>query len=311
MQVYNDKSNIKIAESVVTIGTFDGLHLGHQQIISKVIKVAEEKKLTSVVVTFDPHPRAVVSKDYNMQLLATLDEKKILFEELKIDNLFVINFTMEFAKISSDEFVKNYLIDKLNAKHVVIGYDHKFGKNRNGDKSTLKEFGIKYGFAVTCMDEFQSEGDTISSTVIRNLLQTGEVDTANTYLGRNYSFFGRVVEGAKRGREIGFPTANIEIDNPYKLVPANGVYIVKASLDNQSLYGIMNIGIRPTFENENNKVIEMHIFDFNKNIYGKEIKIEFIKRIRSEKKFNSKEELINQITKDKNFAEEFLSKLIN
>lgn len=311
MQVYNDKSNIKIAESVVTIGTFDGLHLGHQQIISKVIKVAEEKKLTSVVVTFDPHPRAVVSKDYNMQLLATLDEKKILFEELKIDNLFVINFTMEFAKISSDEFVKNYLIDKLNAKHVVIGYDHKFGKNRNGDKSTLKEFGIKYGFDVTCMDEFQSEGDTISSTVIRNLLQTGEVDTANTYLGRNYSFFGRVVEGAKRGREIGFPTANIEIDNPYKLVPANGVYIVKASLDNQSLYGIMNIGIRPTFENENNKVIEMHIFDFNKNIYGKEIKIEFIKRIRSEKKFNSKEELINQITKDKNFAEEFLSKLIN
>ncbi len=311
MQVYNDKSNIKIAESVVTIGTFDGLHLGHQQIISKVIKVAEEKKLTSVVVTFDPHPRAVVSKDYNMQLLATLDEKKILFEELKIDNLFVINFTLEFAKISSDEFVKNYLIDKLNAKHVVIGYDHKFGKNRNGDKSTLKEFGIKYGFDVTCMDEFQSEGDTISSTVIRNLLQTGEVDTANSYLGRNYSFFGKVVEGAKRGREIGFPTANIEIDNPYKLVPANGVYIVKASLDNQSLYGIMNIGIRPTFENENNKVIEMHIFDFNKNIYGKEIKIEFIKRIRSEKKFNSKEELINQITKDKNFAEEFLSKLIN
>ena len=246
-----------------------------------------------------------------MQLLATLDEKKILFEELKIDNLFVINFTMEFAKISSDDFVKNYLIDKLNAKHVVIGYDHKFGKNRNGDKSTLKEFGIKYGFDVTCMDEFQSEGDTISSTVIRNLLQTGEVDTANSYLGRNYSFFGKVVEGAKRGREIGFPTANIEIDNPYKLVPANGVYIVKASLDNQSLYGIMNIGIRPTFENENNKVIEMHIFDFNKNIYGKEIKIEFIKRIRSEKKFNSKEELINQITKDKNFAEEFLSKLIN
>ncbi|MAT59599.1 MAG: riboflavin biosynthesis protein RibF [Ignavibacteriae bacterium] len=311
MQVYNDKSNFKIAESVLTIGTFDGLHLGHQQIISKVIKVAEEKKLTSVVVTFDPHPRAVVSKDYNMQLLATLDEKKILFEELKIDNLFVINFTMEFAKISSDDFVKNYLIDKLNAKHVVIGYDHKFGKNRNGDKSTLKEFGIKYGFDVTCMDEFQSEGDTISSTVIRNLLQTGEVDTANSYLGRNYSFFGKVVEGAKRGREIGFPTANIEIDNPYKLVPANGVYIVKASLDNQSLYGIMNIGIRPTFENENNKVIEMHIFDFNKNIYGKEIKIEFIKRIRSEKKFNSKEELINQITKDKNFAEEFLSKLIN
>ncbi len=311
MQVYNDKSDFKITKSVITIGTFDGLHIGHQQVLNKVVEVAKEKNLTSVVVTFNPHPRAVVAKDYNMQLLATLDEKKYLIEKFQIENLFVINFTLDFAKISSDEFVKNYLIDKLDVQHVVIGYDHKFGKNRDGDKSTLKEFGEKYGFDVTCMDEFQINRETISSTVIRNLLLTGDIDKANDLLNRRYSFTGEIVEGAKRGRTIGFPTANIKVDDPQKLIPANGVYVVSVYIDDRKLFGIMNIGIRPTFENNNNKVIEVNILDFNEDVYGKDIKVDLIKRIRSEKKFSSKEELINQINSDKEFAQKIISKLIN
>lgn len=311
MQVFNDKSDFKITNSVVTIGTFDGLHIGHQQILSALVNVAKSKNLKSVVVTFDPHPRAVVSKDYNMQLLATLDEKVSMFESFEIDNLLVINFTLDFAKISSDEFVKKILIDKLDAKHVVIGYDHKFGNNRDGDKSTLKEFGEKYGFDVTCMNEFQIDDQTLSSTVVRNLLLTGDLEKANHFLGRRYSFSGKVVEGAKRGRTIGFPTANVELTDLQKLIPANGVYIVTVNVEDEILYGIMNIGIRPTFESDNTKVIEVNIFDFNKNIYNKGIKVELIQRIRSEKKFNSKEELINQIKSDKEFAQNLISKLIN
>lgn len=312
MNFYTDTDNIKRdSNTVVTIGTFDGIHKGHVNILKAVIDKANELNGRNFVITFEPHPRSVVSVEYKMQVLTTIGEKKELFEKLNIENLLVINFTKEFSQMKSDEFIKNFVLDKIGAKHLIIGYDHKFGKNRGGNENNLRLMGTEYGFDVTTIHAVEEGEDPISSTKIRAALLEGDLDKANNYLGRNYSFEGIVIKGAGRGRMIGIPTANIEPTDSNKLIPAKGVYIVKCNIENEYHLGLLNIGIRPTFETKPEIVVEAHLFDFDKNIYGERITVELLKRIRDEKKFESKEDLINQINADKNVAIEFISKLIN
>ena len=303
MNLYTQDSNInKTKDTVITIGTFDGVHLGHQKILNHVLHLADEKKSRSFVITFEPHPRLVVSKNYDIKLLTTLDEKVKLFEKIGIDNLMVIKFTKEFSGLSSKEFVRNYICNKIGANHIVIGYDHKFGKNRDGDENKLRELGKQMDFDVTKVEPITAGDTIISSTKIRNLLSEGDIALANKFLGRAYTLSGKVVNGAGRGRSLGFPTANIKVENIHKLIPGNGVYAVSVWLNKEKFAGIMNIGLRPTFNQTPNVIIEVHILNFDKDIYNEDLQIEFLRRLRAEKKFSSKDELIWQINIDKKNA---------
>lgn len=312
MKVYSGKSEIeKQDNTVVTIGTFDGLHKGHVDILQALKAKADEMNARSFVITFDPHPRSVVSKDYYMDLITTLEEKKELFEENGVDNLMIIEFTKEFSQMESDDFVLNYIVNKTGVCHIVIGYDHRFGKDRGGGEENLRELGKKYGFGVTVVGPRQVGDNTVSSTKIRKALNNGDIETAEEYLGRQYKLRGKVVEGAKRGRKLGFPTANIEPNSDNKITPAKGVYLVNVGLASGRYYGVMNIGYRPTFDDEFRLVCEVFIFDFSGKIYGEDIEIGFIKKIRDERKFTSKEELIEQINKDKEEAKAILNTMVN
>jgi len=308
MEVYSDKNDIqKLKNTCVTIGTFDGLHVGHQNILTVLKSIAKEKNLKSTVVSFHPHPRRVVKESYDIKILTTIDEKKEILESLGIDNFYLINFTSEFSQQSSEEFVKNYIVDRFGAKHIVVGHDHKFGKDRNGDANSLNELGKQYGFEVTSVDAVTFNEEIISSSNIRNALIDGNIDKANEFLGRSYLLQGEIVTGAKRGRILGFPTANLNISNSNKLIPQNGVYAVGCELNGEKLNGVMNIGYRPTFDDVKELVPEVHLFNFNRNIYGEILKVNFIQRIRAEKKFGSKEELIEQIELDKKEAAKVLA----
>ena len=303
MKVYTEISeNINIKNAVVTVGSFDGLHLGHFKILDEVKNIVNRKNGKALVVTFEPHPRFVVSKDYDLKLLTSLDEKKQILENAGIENLMVINFSREFSQLTSDEFIRRFIVGKIGAAHMVIGHDHKFGKDRLGDVVKLGEVGRLNNFDVTDVSAESIDGEIISSTKIRNFLSSGEIEKANLFLGRNYSISGKVVVGAQRGRTLGFPTANILLDEPHKAVPKNGVYITKCSLDDETHFGIMNIGYRPTFENKHELVLEVHLLNFNRDIYGKSMTIEFLKRLREEIKFESKDSLIHQIEMDKKIA---------
>ena len=307
MEVFSDKKDLKLKNTCVTIGTFDGLHLGHQNILNVLTNIAKEKNLTSTVVSFDPHPRKVVKNSYDIKILTTVDEKKEILESLGIDNFYLINFTTEFSQQSSEEFVKNYIVERFNAKHIVVGHDHKFGKDRNGDAESLSKLGKDYGFEVTSVDAVKLNDEIISSSIIRNKLIDGDIEKANNFLGRSYCMQGKVVTGAKRGRILGFPTANLNVGNPNKLIPQTGVYAVGCVLNGEKLNGVMNIGYRPTFDDITELVPEVHLFNFNRNIYGEILKVNFIQRIRAEKKFASKDALINQIELDKKEAAKVLA----
>lgn len=308
MKVFFDKNDLqKLENTCVTIGTFDGLHVGHQNILNVLINIAKEKKLQSTVVSFDPHPRRVVKDSYDIKILTTIDEKIEILEALGIDNFYLINFTTEFSQQSSDEFVKNYITGRFDAKHVVVGHDHKFGKNRGGDAQALNKLGSQYGFGVTSVDAVKLDDEIISSSNIRKALIDGNIEKANAFLGRSYSMKGEVVTGAKRGRILGFPTANLSVGSTNKLIPQNGVYAVGCELNGEKLNGVMNIGYRPTFDDTTGLVPEVHLFNFNRLIYGETLKINFIQRIRAEKKFASKEDLINQIELDKKEAAKVLA----
>ncbi|MBL1212297.1 MAG: bifunctional riboflavin kinase/FAD synthetase [Ignavibacteriae bacterium] len=312
MKIYTDNSDIKTdKDKVVTVGTFDGVHQGHLNIIDLLISKTEEINGESILITFDPHPRTVVSGGFKNQLLTTLDEKIELMEKFGVDEVFVINFTKEFAQTTYEEFIKKIIVDKVNAKYVVIGHDHKFGKDRNGNETKLRELAEKMNFEVSAVEAKKVDGEVVSSTKIRKALTEGRIKEANIFLGWNYYFSGKVIKGAKRGRLLGFPTANIKLLDENKVIPKSGVYAVKCSLNNQIIFGVMNIGNRPTFNDIDYIIIEVHLIDFNKFIYDEILKIEFVERIRDEQKFESRESLIEQITKDKNKAEEILSKLIN
>lgn len=310
MQIVKDGDrNLIFKDSVVTIGTFDGLHEGHLEIIAKLKLKAEELNLKTVVITFYPHPRTVLSKDYDLKLLTPINEKQELFSKLNIDYLYIITFTKEFAKKTYKDFFDQVLLETVRANHLVIGYDHKFGKDRNGDINSLIEYTKSNNIGMTVVGPKEIDNEIVSSTKIRTCLLNGNVKTASKMLGRNYFLDGVVVEGAKRGRGLGFPTANLGLREDNKLVPKNGVYAVKVFLNNKYYFGVANIGLRPTFNNVSEPITEVHIFDFNEDIYGNQIKVEFIDRIRDEKKFSSKEELEKNILSDVKEAKKLISKI--
>jgi riboflavin kinase/FMN adenylyltransferase len=312
MKIIKELREIKRDEkSVITLGTFDGLHLGHQQIVDKVIQKSRNSGGRSFLITFDPHPRKVIPGRNDVKILTTLDEKEVILEKLGLENLFVINFTTEFSKQSPEEFVKKYLVDGIGLQEIVIGHDHHFGKERDGNFKLLQNLGRKFNFAVTLVQEFSVEGETVSSTKIRKALLAGDVLKAGKMLGRNYSFKGKIVRGDGRGRKLGFPTANLSTGNEEKLIPAKGIYAAECVVENEKLFGLLSLGSRPTFHKDGNVIPEFYIFDFDRDIYDKIMQVNLVERIRDEEKYNSVEELIIQMKKDEETGKEILSKLNN
>lgn len=298
--------SISNTPSVVTIGTFDGVHIGHQKIIKRLTKRASEKNLISVVLTFFPHPRMVLQQNSNIQLLNTIAERKEILSALGLDYIYVKEFTKVFADLSAREFVKTVLVDKLNVKHVIIGYDHQFGKNRSANIDDLKRFGAEFGFQVEEISAQDVEDVAVSSTKIRTALDSGDIQTANAFLGYDYYINGTVVRGKGFGKKMEFPTANINVSETYKLIPKNGVYAVSSIYKEQIIYGMMNIGVNPTF-NGDKKTIEVHFFDFNENLYDQPMTIRFLDRLRDEHKFESVDALIAQLRNDQIKAKQLIA----
>jgi riboflavin kinase/FMN adenylyltransferase len=293
LENYNSKSH-----SVITIGTFDGVHIGHRKIINQLTTISSTDNLVSILLSFFPHPKMVLQSNNEIKLINTINEKQDLLNTLNLDFLIIKEFTKEFSRLSALEFVRDILVNKLNAKHIIIGYDHHFGRNRTANIQQLREFGELYDFTVTEILAQDIDNIAISSTKIRKALNNGDIKLANNYLGYNYFFNGTVIHGNNIGKTISFPTANIKIDESYKLVPKNGVYIVKSLIDEKCVFGMMNIGTNPTF-NRKNQSIEIHFLDFNKDIYNQSLSVEMITRIRSEKKFSSVKNLKKQLELDK------------
>jgi riboflavin kinase / FMN adenylyltransferase len=284
--------------SVVTIGTFDGVHIGHQKIIERLVNIAKNENLQAVVLTFFPHPRMVIQKDANLKLINTIGEKSKLLENLGVNNIVIKEFTLEFSRLTALEFVRDILVNKLKVKHIIIGYDHHFGRNRTANINDLKEFGEEYDFEITEISAQDIAEVTVSSTKIRKALMNGDIKEANSFLGYHFMLTGKVVKGKSLGKQIGFPTANLCIDENYKLIPKNGSYIVKSEFEEKTVFGMMNIGINPTV-NGKKQSIEVHFFDFDKDIYEKKIEIQMLERLRDEQKFNSIASLKAQLFKDK------------
>lgn len=303
MKIYHGQEKLpEIPNPVVTSGTFDGVHLGHRKILYRLREIAAEIGGETVVITFWPHPRHVLNPDdHSLKLLSTFDEKTRLFAEIGIDHLIRIPFTKEFSKLSSEEFIKNILVEKIHTKKLVIGYDHRFGRNREGSFEHLKAHGPEYGFDVEEIPRQDVDHNAVSSTKIREALSAGDVNTAGNYLGRPYSIAGTVVEGDQIGRDLGYPTANLYLSESYKLIPADGIYAVRVEIEQEIYNGMMSIGFRPTL-NGTSRTLEVNIFDFDSNIYGKSIRIFFIEKIREEVKFDGLEALKSQMTRDKRDA---------
>ena len=305
MKIKNAKDYNHITESVVTIGTFDGVHLGHQKIIKRLVKIANKSKLQALVLTFFPHPRMVLNKDTNIKLINTIDEKLVLLENFGVDHLVVKEFTHNFSRMSAVEFVREILVNKLHVKHIIIGYDHHFGRNRTANIEDLREFGEIYDFKVTEISAKDIDDVTISSTKIRKALCEGDIKTANLYLGYHFMFMGTVVRGRGLGKKMDFPTANLKIEEPYKLVPKDGSYVIKTVFNGAAVFGMLNIGKNPTVNGET-KSIEMHLFDFSEDIYGQKFTVELIDRLRDEHKFDSIEALKTQLKLDRETSLEII-----
>ena len=298
-----------IPHAVVTIGTFDGVHLGHQAIFNKMKSLAQSIGGETVVVTFHPHPRQVLNIDSsNLRFLCTPEEKLQRFEEFGIDNVVIINFTKEFSRTPSEVFIKDYIIDNIKPAYIVVGYDHHFGKNRMGDFTLLNEMMQKYNFKVERVDAQDIDNIAISSTKIRNALAVGNVKGANRLLGYTYSITAEVVVGNKIGRTLGFPTANLELPREYMLINNRGVYACLVDYEGQTYKAMANIGHRPTIgdRSEDNPIIEVNLFDFDGDLYGKQIHVRFIDRIRDEEKFDGLDELKAQLEQDREKAKELL-----
>ena len=293
--------------SVVTIGTFDGIHLGHQKILSRLIKSSKNKDLNSVVLTFFPHPRIILNKYNEVKMIDTLDEKIIHFNEIGVDSLVIHPFNKSFSLLSANQFIKDFLVDKLKIKHIIIGYDHRFGKGREASVTDLKNYADDYDFTVEEIKAQEIEKITVSSTKIRNSINQGDIKTTEKYLGRYFNLTGKVVKGDGLGKKINYPTANIFIEETYKIIPKDGVYLVETTIKNKLFKGMMNIGHRPTI-GTNVKSIEVHLFNFNEDIYGKVISIKMISKIRDEKKFSSIQALKEQLVKDENYCLKLINK---
>tara|TARA_B100000929_G_scaffold23231_1_gene17392 strand:- start:3616 stop:4542 length:927 start_codon:yes stop_codon:yes gene_type:complete len=307
MKIFNNiQSYSSEKESILTIGTFDGVHIGHNKILTKLVEESKKNNLSSLIMTFFPHPRMVLQKSQEIKMINTMDEKIHLFEKTGVDNLIIQPFDENFSKIRAKEFVEEILVKKLKIKHIIIGYDHRFGKDREASVEDLKKFGLNYMFTVEEIAAQEIHSIAISSTKIRNAILKGEIKKCNEYLGRNFMLTGEVVHGDGLGKKINFPTANIEIIDTYKIIPKNGVYLVKTIINSEIYFGMMNIGVRPTIGGKN-KSLEIHFFNFKDNIYNKTISVEIICKIRDEEKFSSIDELKIQLKKD----EQFCLKLIN
>jgi len=284
--------------AIVTTGTFDGVHYGHQKIIARLKEVAVQSQGETVIITFFPHPRLVLfPEDNDLKLINTMDEKIALLEKAGIDHLIIIPFTKEFSRLSSLEFIQQIIVDKIGTKKLVIGYDHHFGKNREGSFEHLKHYAPEYGFEVEEIPGQDINDVAVSSTKIRNAILNGDVTTANSYLGYPFNITGSVKKGDQIGRTIGYPTANIQVPETYKLIPGDGIYAVKVNVHHKDYYGMLYIGNRPTV-NGLSKVIEVNIFDFNQDIYDENIKVEFHKYIRGDKKLKGLDELKSALAED-------------
>lgn len=301
MKIHRDLNSFQAKNPVLTIGTFDGVHLGHRKIITRLQEIAREINGESVIFTFDPHPRKVVApNESSLRILTTLNEKIELFEQSGIDHLIIYPFTTEFAQLSYEQFVEEILVGQIHTKYLVVGYDHKFGKNRQGDFEFLKNCAARLDFQIEKLDVLLMNESSVSSTKIREALQKGDVETANAFLGYPFTLHGTVVEGQQFGRKIQFPTANIEASDPDKIIPGFGVYAVQVKVQEQWYQGMLNIGNRPTVNNNaDHRSIEVHIFNFEADIYDLPIELRFLKKLREEQKFPSIDMLKEQLAKDK------------
>lgn len=307
MNEYSSVANYKNdRSSVVTIGTFDGVHIGHRAILTRLATTAQKEKLDSVLLTFFPHPRMVLEKDSEIKLINTIEERIALIQQTGIDHIIIHPFTSEFSRLTALEFVRDILVNKLHIKKIVIGYDHRFGRNRNANIKDLRKFGIIYDFEVEEISAQELDHVAVSSTKIRKSLEAGDIETANAYLGYPFMLSGTIVKGKSIGRTIQYPTANLELKENYKLIPKEGVYVVQAEINNCTTFGITSIGTNPTVGGIE-KTIETYFLDFNQDLYDKKLKIEFLARIRDEVKFDSIKELKEAIQQDENFARDYVT----
>lgn len=288
-------------KNYLTIGTFDGVHIGHKKVLQTLVESAKKENAKAILFTFFPHPRMVLNKESDIKLINTIEERKMLLQKEGIDFTYVQEFNKSFSKFTALEFVRNILVNTLHIKKLYIGYDHRFGKNREGNLEQLQEYGYMYDFEVLQISKKDINNIAVSSTKIRKALEEGNIKIANSYLGYPFMLTGKVVDGKKIGQTINFPTANLHIKENYKLIPKTGVYTVKSTIENCTYFGMMNIGYRPTV-NGKNRTIEIHFFDFNKNLYQKTIQVDVLYFLRDEKKFNSIEELKAQLIVDKKNA---------
>jgi len=301
MIIHEGYQNLNLVEPVVTLGIFDGVHRGHRVLLDRLVARAEEVKAESVVITFSPHPRLVLEqKNIDLSFLTTIEEKMLLLEKANVDHVIIIEFNKQFSKISACDFIKDILVDKIGTKHLIIGYNHHFGRRGEGDFNTIKQCSESNAFRVEQVQGFHTEEGAISSSSIREALLNGRLDEANRWLGYSYSVGGTIIEGRKIGRSIGFPTANINPDNQYKLIPGNGVYAVEVHLDDKVYMGMLSIGSNPTVNADIRiRSIEVHILNYDTDIYGRKISVTFRKRLRDEKKFDNIELLTQQMELDK------------
>lgn len=291
--------------SIVTIGTFDGVHLGHQQILKQLIDTSQQSKLKSVLLTFFPHPRMVLQPDISMRLIQTIEEREKALRKTGLDYLVIHPFSEKFSRLSADDYVKQILVDKLNVRKVVVGYDHRFGRNRTASLEDMYNYADIYDFEVIEIDAKKIKSTAVSSTKIRKAIDQGDIALANSYLGDPFTLEGVVVNGDKRGRELSYPTANIELQNKHKIIPKQGVYLIQSDIDNQVVYGMMNIGTKPTFDTTNPS-IEVHFFDWNGDLYDQTLQVKLLKWIREEQKFGSVEELQAQIHADERYCRSYI-----
>ena len=303
--IHNIKNYQPKKPSILTIGTFDGLHIGHQKIIRNLVSKAKKEDLCSLVLTFFPHPRMVLQKDTQLKMIDTLEEKRQLLEKLGVEILIIQPFNREFSRMTAIEYTRDILVNGLGISKLIIGYDHRFGRNREATIEDLKRFGLDYNFTVEEIPVQDLESIAVSSTKIRNAIITGHIKKANQFLGRHFLLYGTVVKGDKIGRKIGYPTANILIKEEYKLKQQNGVYLVQSHLDDEKFFGMMNVGKRPTISGKETQ-IETYFFELEEDLYGKKLKIELLEKIRDEQKFDSLELLVEQLGVDKKNCQELI-----
>ncbi|PHS67536.1 MAG: riboflavin biosynthesis protein RibF [Flavobacterium sp.] len=309
MKVFHSISDYKNNQpSVVTIGTFDGVHLGHKAIISQLLSASEKESLTSIILTFFPHPRMVLQEENSIKLINTIAEREELLQQTELENLIIHPFTKEFSRRTALEFVRDILVNQLHIKKIIIGYDHRFGRNRDANIEDLIEFGKTYGFEVEEIKVQQFGGVPISSTKIRTLISEGNIKTTNTYLGQPFTLSGKIVSGRGIGKTLTFPTANLQLDVDYIIIPKKGVYLIQSKIAGKEVFGLTNIGTNPTVEGKH-QTIETYFLDYNENLYNKTIQLKFITRIRDEKVFNNLEELKAAIKEDEVFARNYIQDL--